>query len=91
MLYGTERVLIPCAQLTGLTKLTFLDGTTVRVKGLTDIFIAAGEANLPIDAETAEMMLERLEKENYIPTSARQEYRNVILKEYRNYIAEWKK
>jgi hypothetical protein len=38
--------------------------------------------------ETAEEILERLEKHNnYIPPSARREYKSVLLKEYRDYIA----
>jgi hypothetical protein len=38
--------------------------------------------------ETAEEILERLEKHNnYIPPSARREYKSVLLKVYRDYIA----
>jgi hypothetical protein len=41
--------------------------------------------------ETAEEILERLEKHNnYIPPSARREYKSVLLKEYRDYVAERK-
>jgi hypothetical protein len=42
--------------------------------------------------ETAEEILDRLEKHNnYIPPSARREYKSVLLKEYRDYVAERKK
>lgn len=37
--------------------------------------------------ETAEEILNRLEKKNYIPPSARREYKSVLLKEYRDYVA----
>jgi hypothetical protein len=41
--------------------------------------------------ETAEEILERLEKHNnYISPSARWEYKSVLLKEYRDYVAERK-
>lgn len=39
------------------------------------------------DAKTAEEILDRLEKDNnYIPASARREYRSLILREYRDYV-----
>jgi len=38
--------------------------------------------------ETAEEILDRLEKNNnYIPTSARREYKSVLLKEYKDYVS----
>jgi hypothetical protein len=38
--------------------------------------------------ETAEEIIDRLEKNsNYIPPSARWEYKSVLLKEYRDYVA----
>jgi hypothetical protein len=37
--------------------------------------------------ETAEEILNRLEKNNYIPLSARREYKSLLLKEYRDYVA----
>lgn len=41
--------------------------------------------------ETGEEILIRLENHNnYIPTSARTEYRGVLLKEYRDYVAAQK-
>ncbi len=41
--------------------------------------------------ETAEEILDRLEKHNnYIPSSARREYRSVLLREYRDYVASRK-
>jgi hypothetical protein len=42
----------------------------------------------PPNQETAEEILDRLEKNNnYIPPSARREYKSVLLKEYRDYVA----
>ena len=41
--------------------------------------------------ETVEEILDRLEESgNYIPPSARWEYKSVLLKEYRDYVAERK-
>jgi hypothetical protein len=42
--------------------------------------------------QTAEEILDRLEKHNnYIPPSARREYRSIVLKEYRDYVSDQKK
>jgi len=41
--------------------------------------------------ETAEEILDRLEKNNnYIPPSARREYKSVLLEEYRDYVVSRK-
>jgi hypothetical protein len=41
--------------------------------------------------ETAKEILDRLEKNyNYIPPSARLEYKSILLKEYRDYVADQK-
>jgi hypothetical protein len=41
--------------------------------------------------ETGEEILNRLEKNNnYIPPSARREYKSVLLKEYRDYVQDQK-
>ncbi|MGQ9638344.1 MAG: hypothetical protein ACUVQ9_11495 [Thermodesulfobacteriota bacterium] len=48
------------------------------------------EGKLP-NKEIAEEILDRLGKNNnYIPSSARREYRSVILKEYRDYLVSRK-
>lgn len=78
---------IPCAQLKGLNKLTFLDGTYVMVQGLEEIFAGIYAEGRQIDSDTAEEIVNRLERKNYIPSSARQEYRRILLKEYRGYVA----
>lgn len=45
-----------------------------------------------VNRETAEEILDRLEKAgNYIPPSARKDYRRMIMKEYKDYISEHKK
>lgn len=63
----------------------------VRVNGLDEImaeFYLQGK--LP-NQKTAEELIDRLEhNNNYIPASARHEYRSVILKEYRDYLQEKK-
>ena len=42
----------------------------------------------PPNQETAEEFLDRLEKNNnYIPSSARREYKSALLKEYKDYTA----
>jgi HEPN domain-containing protein len=71
--------------------LSFPDGTKIRVIGLDDILADLySEGRLP-NKETVEEILDRLEKNNnYIPPSARREYKSVLLKEYRDYVAEQK-
>lgn len=68
--------------------LRFADGTQTAVVGLNeilaDIFAEGRQAN----QETAEEIISRLEKKNYIPSSyvTRREYAYVLLNEYREYI-----
>jgi HEPN domain-containing protein len=78
---------MPCAQLKGLTKLTFLDGTQVRVTGLDQILADIYAEGEQVNLDTAEEIVNRLEKKNYIPTSARGEYQQLLLNEYRKYVA----
>ncbi len=68
--------------------LKFPDGTQVRVIGLDEIMADFYTQGKYANQETAEEILDRLEQNgNYIPTSARREYRIVVLKEYRDYVA----
>ena len=68
--------------------LSFPDGTKIRVIGLDEILADLySQGRLP-NKETAEEILDRLEKNNnYIPPSARWEYKSVFVKEYRDYVA----
>ena len=68
--------------------LRFPDQTQVRVNCLNEILAELYSEGRQPNNETAEEILERLEKHNnYIPPSARREYKSVLLKEYRDYIA----
>ncbi len=71
--------------------LKFPDGTKIRVNCLDEVLAEIySEARQP-NKETAEEILDRLEKHsNYIPPSARREYRSVLLREYRDYVASRK-
>jgi hypothetical protein len=72
--------------------LRFPDGTRVRVNGLNEILAELYSEGRRPNQETGEEILDRLEKHNnYIPLSARREYRSVLLKEYRDYVASRKK
>jgi len=64
----------------------------VRVNGLDEIMAEFySEGKLP-NQKTAEELLDRLERNNnYIPASARHEYRSVILKEYKDYLKNKKR
>ncbi|NWF93107.1 MAG: hypothetical protein HXY46_09325 [Syntrophaceae bacterium] len=54
---------------------------------LVELYSERKEAN----GKTAEEILDRLEEnKNYIPPSARREYKSVVLKEYRDYVAAQK-
>ena len=71
--------------------LKFPDGTKIRVTGLDEILADLYSEGRQPSKETAEEILDRLEKNNnYIPPSARREYRSVLLKEYRDYVGERK-
>ena len=68
--------------------LKFPDDTKVRVNGLNEILAYLYSEGRQPNKETAEEILDRLEKNNnYIPPPARREYKSVLLKEYRDYVA----
>jgi len=68
--------------------LKFPDDTQVRVNGLNNILADLYSEGRQPNKETAEEILDRLEKnKNYIPPSARREYKSILLKEFRNYVA----
>jgi len=71
--------------------LRFPDKTQVRVNCLDEVLAEVYSEGKEPNKETAEEVLDRLEKHNnYIPPSARWEYKNVLLKEYRDYVADRK-
>ena len=71
--------------------LRFPDKTQVRVNCLDEVFAEVYSEGREPNKETTEEILDRLEKHNnYIPDSARREYRTILLKEYRDYVAERK-
>ncbi len=68
--------------------LKFPDQTKVRVNCLDEVLAGLYSEGRQPNNETVEEILDRLEKHNnYIPASARREYRSVLLKEYRDYVA----
>ena len=68
--------------------LRFPDQTQVRVNCLNEILAELYSEGRQPNNDTAEEILERLEKHNnYIPLSARREYKSFLLKEYRDYVA----
>jgi hypothetical protein len=72
--------------------LRFPDGTKIRVNGLNEILADLYSEGKQPNKETAEEILDRLEKNNnYIPPPARREYKSILLKEYRDYVASRKK
>lgn len=82
-----NRGFIPCAQLKGLSKITFLDGTHVMVQGLEEILADIYAEGWQVNLETAEEIVNRLGKKNYIPSCAKVEYQKFLLKEFRQYVA----
>jgi len=71
--------------------LRFPDQTLVRVNCLNEILAEVYSEGRQPNNETAEEILDRLEKHNnYIPPSARREYKSVLLKEYRDYVGDRK-
>ena len=72
--------------------LKFPDGAKIRVTGLDEILADLYSEGRKPNRETVEKILDRLEKNgNYIPPSARWEYKSVLLEEYRDYVADRKK
>jgi hypothetical protein len=68
--------------------LRFPDGIQVRVNGLDEIMAELYSEDKQPNQKTGEEILNRLEKNNnYIPPAARREYKSILLKEYRDYIA----
>jgi hypothetical protein len=71
--------------------LTFPDGIQVRVRGLDIIFEEAyGEGKRPHWSVASELV-NRLSEFNYISSSARFEYEEAVLKEYRRFFEEKEK
>ena len=71
--------------------LRFPDKTQVRVNCLDEVLAEVYSEGREPNKDTAEEILDRLEKHNnYIPDSARREYRTILLKEYADYVAEQK-
>jgi len=73
--------------------LKFPDGTKIGVHDLTEILADLYSEGRQANQETAEEIINRLEaKKNHIPSShcTRREYAYVLLKEYREYIADRK-
>ena len=71
--------------------LSFPDGTKIRVIGLDEILADLYAEGRRPNRETVEEILDKLEKNgNYISPSARWEYKSVLLKEYKDYVADQK-
>jgi hypothetical protein len=69
--------------------LRFGDETKVRVNCLDEIMAELYSEGRQPNNETAEEILDRVEKHsNYIPGSAQWEYKSVLLKAYRDYVAK---
>lgn len=73
-----------------LTKLTFMDDTQVGIIGLKGVLEAIYAEGRQASDDTAEEIANRLEEKgkNYIPDSAREEYKRLFLKEYKKYSAD---
>lgn len=72
----------------GFRMLYFLDGSKVGVRGLTDVLAAVYAEGKSADGDTAEEIVERLTAKNFIPASARHEYRIAVLDEYKKYLED---
>ena len=72
--------------------LRFPDKTQVRLNCLDEVLGEVHSEGREPNNKTAEEILDRLANHNnYIPPSARREYKSVLLKEYRDYVAGLKK
>ncbi|MFQ6065984.1 MAG: hypothetical protein ACE5K3_01740 [bacterium] len=71
--------------ITSLRMLTLPDGLTVGVTGLDEIFQDMRQSKKKPDADTAREIVNRLEKKNYIPPRAREQYQRAVLEEYKKF------
>jgi hypothetical protein len=65
--------------------LTFPDGCQVGVNGLDRIFDEAYQQRKRPDHSIANELVNRLSKNNYIPSTAWAEYEDVVVREYRKF------
>ncbi len=65
--------------------LSFPDGCQVGVNGLDRIFDEAYQEGKRPDHSIADELVNRLSKNNYIPSAAWAEYEDVVLREYRKF------
>ena len=68
--------------------LRFADGTQTAVVGLSEILADLYSEGRQANQETAQEIVNRLGKKNYIPSSylTRKEYAYILLKEYSEYV-----
>jgi len=71
----------------GRRTLTFPDGSQVGVMGLNEILADMYAEGRIVSTETVEEIVERLSEKNYITPSFRQQYCDVLMDEYRRYVA----
>ena len=60
-------------------------GIVVGISLLDDIIIEVKAMNLSGEKETGDELLKRIKIYNYIPASAEEQYRIMLIHEYRNY------
>ncbi len=77
-----------CAPARIMTRLSFRDGTKASVVGLSEILAAVYAERREANTQTAEEILARVAAKNYVPSSCRGEYQDVLLMEYRKYVAK---
>ncbi len=83
---SSESIGACCAPPRILTKLTFPDGSQASVVGLNEILAALHAEGREVNATTAEEIVRRMAAKNYIPSSAREEYGQLLIREYRKYV-----
>jgi|LQYC01.1.fsa_nt_gi hypothetical protein len=66
--------------------LRFIDNTQIAIIGLDEILANLYIEGRQVSIDTAEEIVKRLEVKNYIPPSARKEYRYLLMQEYREYV-----
>lgn len=64
-----------------------IKGMEVGIKGLKEIFEVVRIMNIP-DEEKKKEILERVKKENYIPSSAEKDFEEALWREFRRFLGE---
>jgi hypothetical protein len=88
MAEDSNEAICPCMMkgIEEFQQVVFPDGVTIRIKGLRMLFEEACREGKKPDRSIANDLVNRLSRNNYVPSEARSEYEALVLKEYRKFL-----